>query len=57
MTQTQDEQNVGTPVNPAQDGAVAPVTEDTTNQPAAAEPVAATPATEPASDSQPAEAK
>ncbi len=56
MTQTQDEQNVGTPVNPAQDGAVAPVTEDTT-QPAAAEPVVATPATEPTNDSQPAEAK
>jgi len=40
MTQTQDEQNVGTPVNPAQDGAAAPVTEATTTQPAAAEPVA-----------------
>ena len=40
MTQTQDEQNVGTPVTPAQDAsATTPVTEVTANQPAA-EPVA-----------------
>ena len=30
MTQTQDEQNVGTPVTPAQDGATTPVTQDPT---------------------------
>ena len=42
MTQTQDEQNVGTPVTPAQDGTSVwtPVTEDTANQATPAEPVA-----------------
>jgi hypothetical protein len=40
MTQTQDEQNVGTPVTPAQDAsAQTPVAEATTSQPAA-QPVA-----------------
>jgi hypothetical protein len=40
MTQTQDEQNVGTPVTPAQDANVTtPVAEAATNQPAT-EPVA-----------------
>jgi hypothetical protein len=46
MTQTQDEQNVGTPVTPAQDGATTPITEDATNQPVAAEPVAEAPVAE-----------
>ena len=46
MTQTQDEQNLGTPVTPAQDGATTPITEDTTNQPVAAEPVAEAPKVE-----------
>lgn len=39
MTQTQDEQNVGTPVTPAQDASTTtPVTEAATSQPVA-EPV------------------
>ena len=45
MTQTQDEQNVGTPVTPAQDGATTPVTQDpaqTTAQPVADNAVAPT---------------
>ena len=40
MTQTQDEQNVGTPVTPAQDGATTPVTQPTTDSTATAQPVA-----------------
>ena len=60
MTQTQDEQNVQTPVTPAQDtSAATPVTETVTDQPAVEQPVAentVTPSAEPAPVAQPAPA-